>query len=179
MEWILNWLTPALATAAIGLSIFTYLRQRQSQRFNNTHQFNQAWYQFNQAVIEFSELLDFEIERHPHGHLEPHQMKLVYFYHMRFSIVYAAFKNQGELDDDHLQSAFHNEANISYRDRQFIIDNVFGRGYDVSFSNKFIDAWKKIDQRKGKSLPMLGDVSERYTSTLTREKSAFPPTQRS
>ena len=147
------------------MSVYTFFRQRNSQVFADTKEFNAAWQIFNQTLVGDEDFIRFEQALHPHGELSTEDIKRVYFYFMRFNVAYSAFEGTGELSERLAQSAFNNEANLSFHDRDFITKHVFGRGYDRGFADQFIKKWKEIEQRQ-KTLPMLDDLNEEFTSPL-------------
>lgn len=166
-------LTLLFASAALALSIYTFIRQRRSQVFSGTKDFNSAWQLFNQTLVGDKEFLAFERELHPHGDLSEEDIKRIYFYFMRFNVAYSAFKGSGELSMRLAQSALNNEANLSFHDREFIKKHVFGRGYDRGFADKFIKKWAEIEVRQ-RTLPMLDDNEEEFTSPLRLAPKRLP-----
>ena len=123
---------------------------------------------FNQALLNDPELLEFEIELHPFGKLTKREMKKVYFYFLRWNVAYSAYTGKGEMLDRLALSALNNEANISFPDREFIKQHVFGRGYNREFTAEFEKKWEMIE-KTGKSLAMKGDKSKQYTIALEPE----------
>lgn len=159
-----------VSALAIAISVYTLNKQSSSEKFNGTRDFNALWQVFNQVLSDTEEFVKFERELHPYGDLSREDVLRMYFYFMRFNTVYASTRNPDQLEGPLAMSALNTEANISYRDRQFVRDHVFGRGYDVAFSQKIEMLWATI-QKTGKTLPMHGDeITERFVREISANK---------
>lgn len=150
-----------ISLIAIGLSGYTFWKQRATQVFSGSRDFNSSWQTFNQTLINDNQLIDFERELHPCGELSRDQMKRVYFYFMRLNVAYSAYSGTGELNESLANSALNNEANLSFPDRKFIRTHVFGRGYDKDFADQFEARWGDI-KKSNQYLAMEGDEQRKY-----------------
>ena len=157
---ILKFISIGLSVLAIIVSGVTYNRQRKLHKYTATNDFNSKWQTFNQSLLADPVFIEFERNLHPFGKLSENEIKKLYFYFMRWNVVYSAFQS-GDLSKGLAQSSLNNEANISFHDRKFIYDHVFGRGYDRNFTKMFEEKWKEIE-KNGETLPMEGDNEKSF-----------------
>lgn len=161
----IDFLTIAIASAAFVFSIFNFWKTRKNQSFVGTRDFNLSWQAFNQLVSNDTDFQDFETALHPYDELSRLEVKRMYFYFLRFNTAYSAFRNGDEFHSPLALSALRTEANVSFKDREFVRKNVFGRGYDKSFSDEFEKMWDEI-KSSGQFLAMHGDVKGLYLSPV-------------
>lgn len=154
-----------IALVALAISFFNFLRQQGNQRFIGTQTFNSSWQSFNQVLVGDDQFIEFESQFHPFGKLTHDEVKKLYYYFMRFNVAYAAFQGRDHFHRKLASSSLRNEANLTFRDRNFIREHVFGRGYDKGFSDQFEENWKLIED-SGKTLSMDGDVDGKYVVDL-------------
>lgn len=159
----------ALVVAVISFCFtgYVFLKQRKTQRYSGTAEYNASWQTFNQLVVGDTDFQDFEAELHPYEDLSRKDVKRIYFHFLRFNVAYAAFSgaSEGELEAKLAESSLANLANVSFHDREFIKKHVFARGYNKAFANKFNELWLRIE-RNGMTLPMQGDEKGEYNSAM-------------
>ena len=160
MNFILDILTIGASLIAVAFSGFVFNRQRKNQKFVGTRDFNLSWQAFNQLVVEDEDFQEFEKVLHPYGELTAAEIKRMYFYFLRFNNIYSVFSSTGEMHDPLAISALHTEANVSFKDQEFVRQHVFVRGYDAAFIRQVETLWKKIETT-GKTLPAYGSATNR------------------
>ena len=165
MSTFLTYLPIIISAIALIISVVTIYMQLRNRFFTGTRDFNLSWQAFNQVVADDQDFQDFEMVLHPYGELCRVQIKRVYFYFMRFNTAYSAYRNTGEFHSPLAISALHTEANVSFKDREFVRKHVFSRGYDREFCDKFEELWEEIETT-GKFLPMHNDVERKYSAPL-------------
>lgn len=151
--------TAVCASIAVVISAWVFYRQSRLQRHVETRAYNEAWQLYNQTALQDEQLLSIERELHPYSNMTTGDTRRMFLYFMRFNVIYGVFSGSGEIHRPLATSAFRNEANVSYSDREFIRKHVFPRGYDVSFTEALEELWKKIEKSK-KLLPMLRSSEE-------------------
>ena len=144
-----NWIPIAISAIALGLTVFNLLRSRSHRNDEGTKGYNASWQVFNQSFLNDPDLIEIECELHPFGKLTHTEMKRVYFWFLRFNVTYSAYRSTHRkfMSTKLAQSSLANEANLSYRDQDFIKKHVFVRGYDKGYTDSIIDLWEQIDKR--------------------------------
>ncbi|MEL7184667.1 MAG: hypothetical protein AAGK57_13590, partial [Pseudomonadota bacterium] len=115
----------------------------------------ERWSQLNDAILEVEEYQKFEQDMHPHGDLTADDVKKLYFY---FNILNKARLSLFMVWNDDVDVKLGNTnlnlvANLLYKDRQFVRDHAFPRGY-VHLPGEIELRWAKIEERDGVPLSM-------------------------
>ena len=103
---------------------------------------------YNLLVLENDFLQDMETNNHRWGKLEKHDVKKMYSYFILFNVsynLYDAYSNNS-IDEDVYKAQLDNTANTTYRERDFILQHVFPRGYKKSFCGEIESRWKNISE---------------------------------
>ncbi len=132
-----------LGTSAT-VAVMLYKWHRDTAKISNNRLLNENLRHYNELMISNEQLQDLDIKRHRWGNLEKDELIMMYQYFIYLNLTQSAFKARKALDNEVFESQLNNAANLTYKDREFINQHVFPRGYSGGFQSELKKRWEKI-----------------------------------
>ena len=139
--------TVILLAISTGVAYFVYRWHRESSLVINHRQIQEDLRHYNFLVLENKDLQKLEGQRHRWGKLDEDDVVKMYHYFIMLNISYSAYEcmKRKAISKPVYESKINNTANLTFIDREFILQHVFPRGYENGFKKEITDRWRKIE----------------------------------
>jgi hypothetical protein len=137
------------AIGTIGIAYIVYRWAKKTENANATREAQNEWQQYNQLVLTNPDVAQVDRNLHQHGDIsaEDHRKMFVYFMILNMGLNIWISKQNKLIRPDIAVSINKNISSLLHKDKDFIEQHVFPRGYPDLFAELLREHWQGIDAK--------------------------------